>query len=165
MKVLNSNSKKKQSQFSIIFILEKCYELNFGCKVVHQDKSWTPIFVVQRVWGFTQGGEVVRAKCRFSGLEGTERPLIWLLLFLNRHKRDHLQFQTFSEISTFAICSEVCPTQWRVALTKSLLKIWLLAMTALILMKITDSKKCWLLSDIWSKLFLIWTAFTNARIS
>jgi len=36
-------------------------------------------------------------------------------------------------------------------------------MATLILKKITDSKEaqCWLLSDIWSKVFLIWNSFCN----
>jgi len=59
------------------------------------------------------------------------------------------------------------PLQWGLSHTvkscfyRSLCKVWILAMTALIL--ITDSKKCWLLSDIRSILFLIWTVFINAR--
>jgi hypothetical protein len=45
-----------------------------------------------------------------------------------------------SEISRFAICNEAYPTQWRVTY-QSFRKIWLVAMTTLILMKITNSKK------------------------
>jgi len=54
-------------------------------------------------------------------LEGTKRPLIWLLLLFNKHRKDHLQIQTHSEmhevsdISRFTICGETCPTRRRVA--------------------------------------------------
>jgi hypothetical protein len=55
------------------------------------------------------------------GLEGPKRPLIWLLFMFNKHRRDHLQIQTHSEmhdvseISRFSIYSETCPTWWLVA--------------------------------------------------
>jgi len=43
-------------------------------------------------------------------MEGTKRPLILLLLLLNRYNRDRLKIQTHSEISIFAISNESCPT-------------------------------------------------------
>jgi hypothetical protein len=45
--------------------------------------------------------------------------LIWLLFLFNKHNRDYFQIWTHSEISRFAIYSEGCPRQWRVACTKA----------------------------------------------
>ena len=39
---------------------------------------------------------------RSHGLEGNRRPLICLLLLFGKHNGDHLQIQTYSEISRFA---------------------------------------------------------------
>ena len=55
---------------------------------------------------------------RSHGLEGTKRPIIRLLLLFNKHKIYHLQIQTHSEITRFAVCKENCTTQRRVACTK-----------------------------------------------
>jgi len=64
---------------------------------------------------------VLNAIHHSCGLDGTKRPLTWLLLLFNKHRKDHLQIQTHSEmhkvseISRFSTCSETCPTRWRVA--------------------------------------------------
>jgi len=54
----------------------------------------------------------------FSMVWREQNPLIRLILLLNKHKTDHLQIQTHSEIPRFAICNEACPKQRRVACTK-----------------------------------------------
>jgi len=55
---------------------------------------------------------------RSHGLEGTNRPLLRLLLLFHQHNRDRLQIETYSEISRSAICNEACNTHQRIACTR-----------------------------------------------
>jgi len=78
------------------------------------------------------------------GNQNTTHPIVYFrltnitgVIFKSKH----------SETSRFAICNEAYPTQWRVTY-QSFRKIWLVAMTTLILMKITNSKKRTVLNTI-----------------
>jgi hypothetical protein len=114
-----------------------------GVKWVSKIQVWYLIFAVNACEASHGVGTsfAPNAVSRSHGLQITTIPLIRLLLLFNKHNKDRLQIQTHSEISKFSICNEACPTQSRVACTKVSGKLRLLAMTTLILMKITDSKK------------------------
>jgi len=100
---------------------------------------------------------------RSHGLEKPKDAHLIVTLF-EKQNRDHLQTQTYIEKCRFSICNKAYPAQWGLPAPKSLDN--LLAITNLILMKITESKKekRWLRSDILSKLF-IWTSFITSRRS
>jgi hypothetical protein len=95
-------------------------------------------------------------------LEGIGRPLIQLLLLFKQHNRNHPQIQTNSEISKSAISNKAVPTQVRISCTKSSGKLTFSKDDS-------DSgddheqQECRLRSNIWSKLFLVWTTLINTR--
>ena len=93
---------------------------------------------------------------RSRGMEGTKRPVIRVLLLFHKHKRNHLQIQTHSEMSRFA--TAVRPVPHSGCLYQSLRKIWLLAVTLWFWWRSQTARmwQGWFGSDIWSKLFLIW---------
>jgi hypothetical protein len=121
-----------------------CYELHFGCKVGDKDTSWAPHICCVKCEASHKMNKWFAPKAiRLSnGLEETKRPIIQLLRLFNKHYRDHLQIHTHNEISTSAIYNEACPSQRRE-------EIWLVAMTTLILINITDSMKGPMLNAIW----------------
>jgi hypothetical protein len=100
--------------------IEKGFELCFGCKGVMKI-NLGPSHLLYNVCEASHGmGKwfALNALRHPHILRGTKRPLIRLLLLLNKHSGDHLQIQSHSQISGFVICKALCPTHWRVVCTK-----------------------------------------------
>jgi hypothetical protein len=102
----------KFQRHNFIPLIEKCYELCFGCKEAMKI-NLGPSHLLCKVCEASHGmGKwfALNALRHPHGLQGTERPLIRLLLLLNKHRGDHLQIPSHSQISRFVICKALCPT-------------------------------------------------------
>jgi hypothetical protein len=82
----------------------------------------------------------------------TITPLFRLLLFFNKHNRDHLQIQTCSENIQISHLYWELHHKVKSCLYQSLRKMWLLAMTTVILMNIKDSQKGTMFTENWHHL-------------
>ena len=135
--------------------IKKCYELYFGCKLGDKDKFWAPY--------------ICRVTCvrLLTACINSSRQMPFAIPMVWKEPKDHpsdcydsynIQIQTHSKISRFALWKGSDPHSEKLLVPKSR-KNLTFAMTTLILKKITDSKKaqCWLWSDMWNKVFLIWT--------
>ena len=115
-------------------------------------------FAFPVVWREPKGKWFAPNAVRLSRrMEGTKRPLIRLLLLLRKYKRNHLPIQTHSSMSRFV--TAVRPVPHSGCLYQSLQKFGLLAMTLWFWRGSQTARmwQGWFWSDIWSKLFLIWT--------
>ena len=135
-------------------LIKKRLEFYFGFKVGDQDESLAPDICCVTCMRFLTGWVNGLHQMPFAIL------LIHLLLLFNKHKRDHLQIQTHSEISWSATC-----IQWRAACSTTFgksdfewLQLWFWWRS-----RMARTGQCWLWSDIWSKMFLIWTPLNTKK--
>ena len=147
-------------------LVKKCYELYFGCKVYDKDKSWTHNIYCETCMRLLTGWVNRSWQMPFAF------PMVWKEP--NNHSCDsYLCVNSLTGINSKSKHTRKCPDlpsairsvphSEELPVTKTPKN--LLAMTTLILTKITDRKRGARLIaiDTWSKPFLVWTPYINTR--
>ena len=141
---------KSQMQ-NFIPLINKCYKLYFGCKVGDQDKSWALyiccVICVRLLTGWVNGSHQMTFTVPMVRREPKDHSTIWYfhltnILAITSKSKHTVKYPDLPLQQGLSHTVKSC-------LFQSLWKIWLLAMTTLILMKIMDSEKGKMLIVIW----------------
>jgi hypothetical protein len=131
--------KSRRRNFTPLF--KKCCELSFGCKVGDEDKSWASqisyVTCVRLFTGRLNGSSQIPFAVPMVWRETKGH---WTDWYFNEHNR--ITFKSKQRVKYPDLPSAMRPVQNSEELPVPKPRdIWLLAMTTLILVKITDSKK------------------------
>ena len=131
--------KSRRRNFTPLF--KKCCELSFGCKVVEEDKSWAPqlscVTCMRLLTEWLNGSSEIPFAVPMVWREPKGHSSDWYF-----NKRNRITSKSKHTVKYPDLPSAMRPVQNSEELPVPMpTEIWILAMTTLILVKITDSKK------------------------
>ena len=112
----------KSRRRSFTPLIKKCYEHYFGCKVVDQNKSWTPLFLLCDMCQAPCGmGKrfTLYAFCHSYCSERANGPCYRLLLLPDQYHWCNIKVKTRRSISFFTIFDEASTSQCGVTCAKA----------------------------------------------